>query len=406
YIQMVCEDRKRALILSTHQPAANPRALKEYETLKEQGFTVKYLYAYNYDWSHEIDEIKFAKGLLPRPDFVQVGGNPHQQPIRYFISRVLYRMFRFTAYLHSFFQQMGSSRSAWELWQTAAFFSADIYIAHYLGALPAAYRAAKKHNGVLLFDAEDFHRGERSYYSNQIRNVVEIENRLMVKAHAVTTASPMIAEEYKKLYPDQQIFTINNVFPRRHLQAVKSRKDNTLRLFWFSQKVGRNRGIEDVLQAIALCRKGIELHLLGFCTEDDKQFFHQLTTANGGNAQDLHFYPPVPEKEIFELAHRFDIGLATETGVPYNREICLTNKIFTYIQSGLAVIASDTLAQRQLLQQYNDVGFLYQKGSVNELARALENYLDHPALLQKHKRTSYAIGQEALNWEKEQAKFI
>ena len=37
---------------------------------------------------------------------------------------------------------------------------ADLYIAHYVAALPAAGAAAQRHGALLGFDAEDFHSGE------------------------------------------------------------------------------------------------------------------------------------------------------------------------------------------------------------------------------------------------------
>src|SRR5690625_6334356 len=47
-----------------------------------------------------------------------------------------------------------------ELTRHARSVEADLYIAHNLAALPAAYHAAQHHGAKLGFDAEDFHRGE------------------------------------------------------------------------------------------------------------------------------------------------------------------------------------------------------------------------------------------------------
>jgi glycosyltransferase involved in cell wall biosynthesis len=64
YLDMVDNRRKKIVIVSTHQPAANPRALKEYDTLKAMGYSVKHLYAYNTGWSYRVDEEKFTKGIF------------------------------------------------------------------------------------------------------------------------------------------------------------------------------------------------------------------------------------------------------------------------------------------------------------------------------------------------------
>jgi glycosyltransferase involved in cell wall biosynthesis len=103
---------------------------------------------------------------------------------------------------------------------------------------------------------------------------------------------------------------------------------------------------------------------------------------------------------------QFDIGLATELATPYNRDICLTNKIFTYIQAGLAVIASDTTAQVQLLNKHQNIGTPYKKSDAQELANALKLYINNPDFLQKTKQNSYMLGQTTLNWEIESEKLL
>ena len=125
----------------------------------------------------------------------------------------------------------------------------DLYIAHYLGALPAALRAAKKGNVPVIFDAEDFHRGEKSYYIKQEHNIVSIENQLLPKVNAITTASPLITAEYKKHYPNQNIITINNVFSKKYLQPFVNIDKAPLKLFWFSQHIGVGRGLEVFIEA-------------------------------------------------------------------------------------------------------------------------------------------------------------
>jgi glycosyltransferase involved in cell wall biosynthesis len=114
----------------------------------------------------------------------------------------------------------------------------------------------------------------------------------------------------------------------------------------------------------------------------------------------------VPEGEIFRLASTCDIGMASETGTPYNRDICLTNKIFTYIQSGLFVIASDTTAQKEYISNNPSVGRVYHKGNSASLASILNYYADNRKELEASKQSNYDLGQSHINWETEQEKYI
>ncbi|MFN0050336.1 MAG: glycosyltransferase, partial [Cytophagales bacterium] len=106
------------------------------------------------------------------------------------------------------------------------------------------------------------------------------------------------------------------------------------------------------------------------------------------------------------IASQFDIGMALEQNIPYNRDICLTNKIFTYLASGIAVIASETEAQKQFMQSYPAIGKSYPIDDVEKLAEIMQYYFENRADLQKAKEASFALGKDELNWEKESEKFI
>jgi glycosyltransferase involved in cell wall biosynthesis len=98
--------------------------------------------------------------------------------------------------------------------------------------------------------------------------------------------------------------------------------------------------------------------------------------------------------------------LATEIGIPKNRDLCLTNKIFTYIHSGLAIVASDTSAQKQLLQEFDEMGMIYERNNISTLQNIFKTYLTDKNLLIKHKIQAKNYAVESLNWENEKYKFL
>jgi hypothetical protein len=118
----------------------------------------------------------------------------------------------------------------------------------------------------------------------------------------------------------------------------------------------------------------------------------------------LYFYEPVSANQIFNMASQFDIGLASETNSCLNRNISLTNKLFTYIQSGIAIAASNTSAQKTLIDEYPQVGKIY--GNANELSIILNEYYENRGLLFQTKNAAFTIGQVRLNWENESQFFL
>lgn len=399
YLHTVSPERKKIVILSTHQPAGNPRALKEYWSLKEAGYSVKHLYAYNHDWSHNIDERKFKEGSLPHPDFVRAGGDPHQSPILYFLSRTLHRIFRLTARWLPFFRQMAVARPAFALWRSAKGFPADLYIAHYLGTLPAARRAAAKHGARIVFDAEDFHRGEQVYFAEQVGDVIAVEDRLLPQTEIITAASPLIAREYRKLFPEKKTVVVNNAFSRDHLQPLRVRSSGRLKMFWFSQFIGESRGLEIFIKAMNLLPDAkLQLTILGnhFLPGYEQKLF-----SLADDPSRIIFQTTVAPEEVFVVAAAHDIGLAGEMPHCYNRELCLTNKIFTYLLAGNCILASDTKAQEEFLAQNPGIGYVYEHNNPADLAKKIERLYADRALLNTFRENAQRVS-NSLNWEAEQ----
>src|SRR5204862_1198314 len=76
---------------------------------------------------------------------------------------------------------------------------ADLYLAHYPAALPAAAIAARRLGARYAYDAEDFHPGdwpEDEAHEGMRRLVRAVESRHLPGCVYVTAASPGIADGY------------------------------------------------------------------------------------------------------------------------------------------------------------------------------------------------------------------
>jgi glycosyltransferase involved in cell wall biosynthesis len=220
------------------------------------------------------------------------------------------------------------------------------------------------------------------------------------KVDLITTASPLITQAYEKLYPRKKVITIRNVFSRKYLQKNTSRGDD-LRLFWFSQNIGPNRGLEFLIDAINTIDFKISLSLLGDIS--DHSYVDSLLKRSK-EPRYINILKPVAPENVFKVAADFDIGIAAE--IPYceNRNICLTNKIFTYLLAGNCILASDTDAQKDFLKKYSNVGLTYKHNELEDLAsKIIFLHTDRNFLINCKKNASY-LADIALNWEDESEK--
>jgi glycosyltransferase involved in cell wall biosynthesis len=392
----------KVVMLSAGQPSLNPRLVKEADSLCNAGYNVTVLYCY---WNHW--GANFDKQLIPTKKWkaIQVGGDPENKPLVYFFSKVI---FRFAVFVcdrtkGKILADVAIARPAYMLNREAKKHKADIYIAHHLGALPAAITASKAHNKPCGFDAEDFHRNETS---NDITNAdvvfnTTVENKYFPQLSYLTVSSPQIANAYRQIFVDAKPTVLLNVFPKSDCKVIDS--SGPLKLLWFSQTIGPNRGLDDVLAALQMLNKDwFELHLLGSQLPHNADFINDI--LNSGITVKLH--APIHPDKITAFANQFDIGLALEPGFSINNNLALSNKIFTYLQAGLAIVASETNAQKEFLSDNPTIGRTYATGNIKAMAAILTDYYQNKLLLRMTKNEALRLGHELYNWEAESLKFL
>lgn len=400
-------NRKKIILVTSGQPSLNPRLVKEADTLSFAGYEVIVLYTYWNDWGTNLDAslLKVKKWKAMR-----VGGHPKQEPLIYFFSKAMHRLaviWTKRAGLKHFAELVISRNSYW-LMKTTLAHQADLYIAHNLGALPAVVAAAKHYHKPCGFDAEDFHRNEMSNNPENfdVRLKTYVEDKYIPQTNYLTTSSPEISNSYHKLFPTKVPITILNVFNKQMNITVKEINQNPrLKLFWFSQTIGTNRGIEHIITALNNVKdSAFELHLLGSLQYGvNKEYFEELIDQE---LYSLHFHHPIAPDKLITFASRFDIGLALEPAFSINNDIALSNKLFTYVQAGLAIIASNTTAQQKFMLQHPGMGQIYNQEELSSLEFILKLYAENRGLLNQHQKQAAIYATETLNWETEKEKFL
>lgn len=400
---------KKICLITPGHISTNPRLVKEAITLLEHNYKVHIIFT-----QYTIRQIQEDFKILSKYpeisfDILNWSGNTYRSLIVKIISGLKQRVSSKLVKLYPilFLKNRILNRNYnWQL-SKAMMQTADLYIAHNLSALPIAIIAAKKLLKKAGFDAEDFHRFENS--DDKANEMVLLnsfyEEKYMALADYLTAASPIIAHKYQKILK-RQIPHILNVFPQTKFISQK-RNDNKIKLFWFSQTIGPNRGLETIIESLSILEKfNLELNLLGEIDNNyKKELADQLTMLGIANDK-LIFHETISPDMIPNFAQQFDIGIASELSTPVNRDICLTNKIFTYCQIGLAIVASNTKAQQELIYDNPGLGFLYEQNNASSLANLLITLCANEFELEQAKTRSFNYAKTKFNWELEQKKFI
>lgn len=399
---------KHIVLLTPGQPVTNPRLLKEAVALEAAGYQVTVIYAYCVSWGDKYDHQTFA--AHPNIRWLRAAGHPLLEKSTYLLSRIIHRFYKVASMVMpgvSVFR-FSVNRPASYIHKQALSIKADVYRAHSLCTIPIAVAAAEKYHAKSSVDFEDHYSGQWLRSSTEFRIARKLESVFLPSIHFSTSASRLIHEEYVSKYPSLKDISINNTFSKKYAAAVISDSYETpLKLFWFSQTVGKGRGLQDVIQAMGLLRsQEITLTLLGNCNQEMKEHIYQFADQTGAGKSSIILLPACAPDEIFKIAATHHIGLALEEGDTLNRQICLTNKLFTYLLSGLATIATDTPAQKQFLESFQDIGVCYTSGDTKTLSMQLARYQVNRTKLECQRRRALSIAKGEMNWEAESERFI
>jgi glycosyltransferase involved in cell wall biosynthesis len=400
---------RRVCLVTTSQPSANPRLVKEADALADAGCQVHVVGAHWVDWATEAD----AK-LLARRRWTMsfVDWRRSVNPALWWKSRLRQHAAIATCRVAGpvrHVDELAMTRLAPELTREARRQRADLFIAHNLGALPVALDAAARCGAAVGFDAEDFHSGQLSGPGEQLlRRVTEsVERRTLPRCDYVTAAAPLIADAYARLCAIPRPTVVLNVFPRAlRPTALPVRDTPAVRLYWFSQTIGANRGLEDAALALAYLPDSVELHLRGRWQNGYESRLRDLASGAGVAAARIVAHPPAAPDAMVACAAPMDIGLALEPPVSANNDILWSNKVFTFILAGLPVVLSRTTGQSLLARELDGAAVTYPPGDARGLAEALRPWIEQPALRAQAAERAWQLGERRFNWEIEQRTFL
>jgi glycosyltransferase involved in cell wall biosynthesis len=291
--------------------------------------------------------------------------------------------------------------------------SADLYIAHNLAALPAAAAASYMRQARLGFDAEDFHLGELidTEHNRTSRCCIKyIERKYFPKCNYLTSASPFISEEYRKIY-GVEMTPILNVFPLAeadHLDGynfAKGLNRGVKSIYWFSQTISTDRGLDTALRALAAMKTHAMLYIRGTPTKEFESYLWPLTKTLS-IADKVKILEPKPPQDMIKFASMHDVGLSLENTQTRNKDICLGNKIFTYLLAGIPQILTKTSAQSKFAILLGNAAKLIDVDNVEQCAKALDEYLGCESQLKLAKACAFDLARSRYNWDYEKQIFL
>lgn len=396
--------KARICVVTAGHLATCPRMVKAADALAEHGYDVHVVSTRFLPWAVEADA-SLRRSRANKWKWTVVAYD-HSSKYRRYITALRLRSARWAT------EKLGVGRSSiqlsgraftrahTELVDAAVVTSCDLFYGGG-GALAVAAEAARVTGNPYSLDLEDFHSAETDPDDQDLlrdKIAEHIEYQTLFRARFLTSANEAIAAAYKKKYGIDPV-TIHNTFPLPETEpTIEESESSRLKLYWFSQTIGPNRGLEDAVEAMGISALSGELHVRG---RPVPGYVDRLRAKAAGVAPKLevvHHQPAFPD-DMVDLCRGYDVGLSPEQGRAFNKSVCLGNKPLTYILAGLPVVLTDTPGHRPLASDLETGSVLYRSGDVTELACALARWAGHRRELLVAKRAAWEAAKRRWHWE-------
>jgi glycosyltransferase involved in cell wall biosynthesis len=288
---------------------------------------------------------------------------------------------------------------------------ADLFIAHTQPVLAIAAAAAGRRGVSFAFDCEDL-LAEEAADGGQApwrhTMITRIEARYLSRAAYVSATSQPMAEYLKRTYGLTSVPFWHNCFPRSESEGLLAPErrpaPSVVELAWMSATIGPGRGLEDVFAALPRVTSPVVLHLYGSIPAQYGEWFDAETGAlKDGRRLEVHSMP-APDGVMLALS-RHHIGLTLDPNDCLNRSLTVCNKLFLYLQAGLACVATDTPGQRSVIPAGAPYGTIYTSGDVGALVSAISS-LCAPASRLAAQSAAWEVGRSKYCWDVEGHRFL
>ncbi|MEX0621767.1 MAG: glycosyltransferase family 4 protein [Candidatus Woykebacteria bacterium] len=296
---------------------------------------------------------------------------------------------------------------------------ADIYHAHDLDTLQIAYYAAKQTNAKLVYDSHElyteryFKKGlpiyshlKSSLYKAMLRF---IESAIAPKVDWVITVNDSIATELKNRYKLNKVTVVMNCQPK---SVVDSRGEGKLRdllqlrqetkIILYQGYMTSIRGLDKLVESVKYVKGDLVLVLMGE-GQVKKELEERVKT---GNLKDkVRFLPLVDPKKVLEFISDADLGVIPYQNICLNNYYSTPNKLFDYIASGIAVVASDFPQLRKIVVD-NKIGLVFDETNPKDIAAKINEIISDEKKLWEMKENARGIFKTKYNWENEEKKLL
>jgi glycosyltransferase involved in cell wall biosynthesis len=282
--------------------------------------------------------------------------------------------------------------------------AADVYHSHEAYPLPVCFLAAKLRGRKLIYDAHEL------YQEGGWLNTATLERLFVHKADVVINVNGARAEVLHRRYGlKNQVIVMN--CPSKKVPAKSARLRQMLTIppgdyvvIYHGGFYPKERALDELVRAVLKLPQNLHLVILGFDSKGVRKVLEQLVIELQLTDR-VHVLDPIPPRDLVEFATGADIGVIPQILVSDNQRFANPNKLFDYMASQLAVIATDAPTITPIVRDFS-IGEVFAEPQADQIAAAIMELVGDSEYLQRCKEASRRAAEEVFFWEKEEEKLV
>jgi glycosyltransferase involved in cell wall biosynthesis len=277
----------------------------------------------------------------------------------------------------------------------------DLIVAHEFETAMLAYILHKLHKIPYVFDSHEcFNETVKEIVPVPFKTLTEkialfFLKKIVKNAEAATAASPATETTFIKLSPKTPMEILHNSPILEYFPYVEE-KPSTL-VIVHEGSLGYERGVMQILKALSLVVQKVKFKfiILGTIRNNARSAFDEEVERLGLKPF-IDMPGELPWTEFGRVEATGHIGLICSQPIP-NHMLSLSNKLYTYMACGLAVVGMKDSETEKIIKRHN-CGIGVDATNPEEIANAIIYLAEHPGERKKMARNGRKAIEEELGW--------
>lgn len=275
----------------------------------------------------------------------------------------------------------------------------DVYHANDLPTLAPTMKASKKNGAKVIYDSHELYMEQGMFSSDFLINRYKKEEASNIRlANAVVTVNEFIGSEMKKRYGTRENPEVVYNYPYATKALAVQQKHKEIILL-YQGLYGPSRGLEELIESIRFVGDKYTLKLRGV---GDYIFKLKQIVKEQKLEDRVEFLEPVKSEDLTKSAEFADVGVIMYKAECLNNLYASPNKLFEYINAGLAILCNDLPFVASIVKTHN-LGICVREITTKALVEAISKFDQERITL--FKSNAFQVS-DVFTWENQEPKIF